>query len=54
MPEECHICGDRVPFSATVHVLINTQSDEGVYDEYVCRSCYEDGIEPLFGEQSES
>ena len=46
--EGCGICGHTVPFSDTVHVLVHTRSDEGVVDYYVCRSCYETDLEPLF------
>ncbi|MEF8851317.1 MAG: hypothetical protein V5A28_02705 [Haloarculaceae archaeon] len=48
MTEQCSVCGGRVPFSGTVHVLVHTQSDEGVVDYYVCRSCYEAELAPLF------
>lgn len=47
-PEECGVCGDLVSFSRTVHVMIHTHSDEGVLDYYVCQSCYEDDLRPLF------
>ena len=46
--EGCPVCGAEVPFSATVHVLIHTRTDEGVVDYYVCRDCYESSLEPLF------
>lgn len=45
--EPCGICGDRVSFDDTVHVLVHTRED-GVRDQYVCRSCYEERVEPLF------
>lgn len=48
MPEDCGICGQTVPFSATIHTLIHTRSEEGVIDCYVCRACYEDHLEELF------
>lgn len=49
MPAEpCRICEGNVPFSETVHVLLHTRSDAGVVDHYVCRSCYEDRLAPLF------
>lgn len=48
MPETCGVCADEVPYSLTVHVLIHTKTDAGVVDYYVCRSCYEDHLEPLF------
>ncbi|MFC7141385.1 hypothetical protein ACFQMA_16295 [Halosimplex aquaticum] len=47
MPEECGVCGETVPFGETVHLIVNTQSDAGTFDRYVCRSCYEDELEPL-------
>lgn len=47
--EECAVCGDVVGFSHTVHVLVHTGTDEGVVDHYVCRGCYDDDLEPLFG-----
>lgn len=46
--EECGICDRTVPFDNTVHVLIHTKSEAGVWDSYVCRPCYEAEIEPLF------
>jgi hypothetical protein len=46
--EDCGICSATVPFAETVHVLIHTKTDEGVVDYYVCRSCYEDEMAPLF------
>lgn len=47
--ETCGVCGDEVPFSATVHLLVHTRTDEGVIDYFVCRPCYEAEIEPAFG-----
>jgi transposase-like protein len=49
VPEECDICGETVPFSATVHLIVNTQSDAGTFDRYVCRSCYDAELEPVVG-----
>ncbi|MFB6114213.1 MAG: hypothetical protein ABEJ58_08965 [Halodesulfurarchaeum sp.] len=46
--EECGICHETVSFSDTVHVLIHTKSERGVVDFYVCRSCYEEDLDPLF------
>lgn len=46
--ETCGICEAQTSLRHTVHVMINTKSDDGVVDYYVCRSCYEDDIEPLF------
>lgn len=48
MPEECGICGENVPFSATVHTLIHTKGEAGVVDYYVCEPCYEERLGPLF------
>lgn len=48
--EVCGVCGKEVPFSTTVHILIHTRSDAGVVDYFVCRSCYEADIEPLFAD----
>lgn len=47
-PDPCAVCGEEFPFSYTVHMLIHTQSEEGVIDHYVCRGCYESEIEPAF------
>lgn len=47
MTETCGICRETVPFSATVHVLVHTHEDAGVVDWYVCRTCYEERVEPL-------
>jgi hypothetical protein len=30
-----------------VHVTVNTKSEAGVLDEYVCRSCYDAELAPL-------
>jgi len=46
--EECAVCGDTTPFGDAIHLLIHTQSDEGVVDRYVCRRCYESDVQPLF------
>ena len=46
--EPCRICDAVVSFSDTVHVLLNPRGDEGVVDYYVCRSCYEAELAPLF------
>jgi len=35
MPETCGICGETVPFDATVHAMIHTHSETGVIDAYV-------------------
>lgn len=49
MNEECGICGTSVPFSVTTHVMLNPSTEEGVADYYVCKRCYEEHLEPLFG-----
>lgn len=46
--EECAICGDRVPFGSTTHVLLNPKHVDGVADHYVCRPCYDEHFEGLF------
>jgi len=45
--EECGICGNAVPFSDTVHLLVHTRTDGGVVDRYVCRDCYEAELAPV-------
>lgn len=51
--ETCGVCGEQVPFSNTVHILVHTKSDAGVIDQYICRDCYEAEIAPLFETRSE-
>ena len=46
--EPCRICDATVAFSETVHVLLNARGEDGVVDYYVCRSCYEEHLAPLF------
>lgn len=46
--EDCGICGARVAFSDTVHVLVHTRTDEGVVDHYICRDCYDESLAPVF------
>ena len=53
MTEECGICGATVPFSDAVHVLVHTNSDEGVVDYYVCKGCYGTELAPLFATDEE-
>lgn len=48
MHDTCAICGQDVPFSLSVHVLIHTNTEAGVVDYDVCRSCYEEQLAPLF------
>ncbi|EMA28888.1 hypothetical protein [Haloarcula japonica] len=48
MPETCGICGETVPFDATVHTVIHIHSEAGVLDVYVCRPCYEERLGPMF------
>jgi hypothetical protein len=50
--ETCGVCGEQVPFSNTVHILVHTKSDAGVIDQYICRGCYEAELAPLFESQS--
>mgnify|MGYP000221117895 CR=1 FL=1 len=44
----CVVCGSDVPVSHAVHATINTKTDAGVVDHYVCQACYEDRLAPLF------
>lgn len=46
--EGCVICGATVPFSSTVHVLINTKTEDGVLDYYICEDCYTEKLAPHF------
>jgi len=48
MDETCAICGRDVPYRLTTHVLVNPGPDDGVADYFVCRSCYDDAVAPLF------
>lgn len=49
MPTEvCAICEATVSFDDTVHVMLNATYRDGVEDDYVCRSCYEEHLESLF------
>jgi hypothetical protein len=48
VPETCHVCGSDVPISHAVHTTIHTKTDAGIVDHYVCQSCYQDRVEPLF------
>lgn len=54
MQEDCGVCGTTVPFSLTVHVLVHTNTDDGVLDTYVCRECYEEHLEPLIADAETS
>lgn len=47
--ETCEICSEAVPYSLTAHVTIHPNTDEGVVDYYVCRSCFDEQVSPLFG-----
>lgn len=40
-----------MPFSLTAHVLIHPNTDEGVVDYYVCRTCYDERVAPLFDDE---
>ncbi|MDZ7701566.1 MAG: hypothetical protein U5J98_05575 [Halobacteriales archaeon] len=48
MQEDCGVCGTRVPFSVTTHVILNPAAEEGVRDGYVCGDCYEAHFAGLF------
>lgn len=46
--EDCAVCGARVPFDDTVHLLVHTHDeDDGVIDAYLCRDCYEEHLAGL-------
>lgn len=47
--EYCPMCENDVPFSDTIHLLIHTRDeDTGIIDHYICRTCYEEQLFPLF------
>ncbi|MCG1003599.1 MULTISPECIES: hypothetical protein [Halobacterium] len=48
MPATCGVCGDDVGLDHAVHATINTKTDDGVVDYYVCQPCYEGELAPLF------
>lgn len=48
MPATCGVCGEDVPLSNAVHATIHTKTDAGIVDHYVCPSCYEERLAPLF------
>lgn len=43
--ETCAICRSTVPFADSVHVMLHA---DAVEDHYVCRTCYEERLAPLF------
>jgi len=45
--ETCAVCGGQFPFDSTVHLLVHTNSEDGAFDYYVCRQCYEERVAPL-------
>lgn len=46
--EDCAVCGDRVPFADTVHLLVHTHEDDrDVLDRYLCRDCYAEHLAPV-------
>jgi len=45
--ETCPVCGEAVPVRHAVHVTVNTKTEAGVLDQYVCRSCYQAELAPL-------
>lgn len=47
LTESCVACGADVPLSAAVHLLVNPKDGSDVTDGYLCRSCYEEHVEPL-------
>lgn len=48
--EECGICGATVALGDAAHVMLNSKSEEGVRDYYVCPTCFEDELLPYFPE----
>lgn len=48
MPEQCAICRGEFAFADMVHLLIHTQSEEGILDRFVCRRCYQEEIAQSF------
>lgn len=44
--EQCSSCEAKISLADAVHLTINTKSDEGVVDYYVCRRCYEEKLAP--------
>jgi hypothetical protein len=53
LTEECVACGADVPLGAAVHMLVNPKGDEEVADGYLCRSCYEEHLQPIIPEQDQ-
>lgn len=51
--EDCGVCGTRVPFTVTTHVMLNPSDGDGVRDYYVCKDCYEAHFEGLFEDSEE-
>lgn len=48
--EECGICGATVALGDAAHVMLNSKSEDGVRDYYVCPTCFEDELLPYFPE----
>jgi hypothetical protein len=48
MPETCPVCGGEVPLEHAAHLTVNTKTEDGVVDHYLCQSCYEAELRPLF------
>jgi hypothetical protein len=47
-PETCGICGAAVALGDAAHVMLNSKSEEGVRDYYVCPTCFEEELVPHF------
>ncbi len=47
MAEQCRLCGAPVRVADAAHVMLNAP-EVGVRDHYVCSTCYEESVEPLF------
>ncbi len=47
MAEQCRLCGTSVRVATAAHVMLNAP-EAGVRDYYVCSTCYEDSVDPLF------
>jgi len=45
--ERCAVCDGVFPFDDTVHLLIHTNTEDGVLEWYVCQQCYEQDVASL-------
>jgi hypothetical protein len=53
LTEDCVACGADVPLSDAVHMLVNPKDDSEVVDGYLCRSCYQEHVEPILPDDEE-